>query len=116
MTDESIRRILGETDTMTQVNPDEYNGWTNRETWAAALHIDNDYGTYTMRNEWVEEAREDEAPVWHLADRLQNWLEELAQDVVDGEPTSEGVRMMLREIGSLWRVDYREIAQGWLSE
>jgi len=21
---------------------EEYNGWTNRETWATALHIDND--------------------------------------------------------------------------
>lgn len=106
----------GSGQTQTVSNPDEYNGWTNRETWATALHIDNDYGTYTMRQEWVEEAREDESPTWALADRLQNWLDELAQDVIDGNPTSEGVRMMLDEIGSRWLVDYREIAENWLSE
>ena len=25
---------------------EEYNGWTNRETWATALHINNDQGLY----------------------------------------------------------------------
>lgn len=122
MTYETIARKLAESEggsVATVSNPDEYNGWTNRETWATALHIDNDYGTYTMRQEWVEEARDADYPAMRLADRLEEWLNELAQDAMeDGECIAGGKasRMMLDEIGSRWRVNYREIAENWLSE
>ena len=103
-----------------KVNPEEYNGWTNRETWATALHIDNDFGTYTMRNEWIEEIRSEETDavrqVSDLAHQLENWLDVVAQNLTDGQPVARELRMMLDEIGSRWRVNYREIAKNWLSE
>ena len=35
-------------------NKDEYNGWTNYETWNVKLWMDNDEGSYSF---WQEEAQ-----------------------------------------------------------
>lgn len=43
-----------------------YNGHTNYETWAAALHIDNDQGT---NNYWVKQARR----AWRDAEDPEEW-------------------------------------------
>lgn len=51
----------------------EYNGWTNYETWAVALHIDNEPGTYEGSREIV--ARSDEE--WDAAEALKDWTEEV---------------------------------------
>ena len=40
-------------------NPDEYEGWTNRETWAVSLHISNDPGTYLYASDLCETAKEE---------------------------------------------------------
>jgi hypothetical protein len=32
---------------------EEYNGWTNRETWGLALHIDNDQGLQEQASELI---------------------------------------------------------------
>lgn len=83
---------------------------------------DNDYGLYKMtREEWVPEAIEEaegggRTASGLLADRLAELLDTWAADVVEGEPTSRELRMMLDEIGSRWRVDFHEIAEAWLSE
>jgi hypothetical protein len=42
---------------MTQNN--NYNGWTNYETWVTALWIDNDQNSYNYRNELAEQARKE---------------------------------------------------------
>jgi len=40
-------------DTANTAEDNRYNGWTNYETWAVALWIDNDYGSHTY---WRQEA------------------------------------------------------------
>ena len=35
---------------------EKYNGWTNRETWLVALHINNDQGFQEMTHERLREA------------------------------------------------------------
>lgn len=97
----------------------EYNGWTNRETWATMLHIDND--------QWLQEtalnyAREEvqghdegeEINPYHLGETIKNWIEE---ELLTLENVSEirGLWLMLTDIGSLYRVNYREIAEALLS-
>ena len=122
-------------------NVDEYNGWTNRETWAASLHLSNDFGLYEMVNGWANDARREavafgqvdtdmlervgwtveSGTVGRLADMLKDYFEGLRTDIIDATgplgaeilPTREGV-MMLLEVGSLWRVDWRELASNWL--
>lgn len=140
-----------------QLNYDDtYNGWTNRETWAAALHFSNDpalTGTAEhLAAEAIEEAHAwlDEHPdlaavvaesasaaawpapraaVWVptavqrraitiAADKLEALVDEWATDLFYGEahdhpgPT---VAMMIDEIGSRWRVDWRAIAEGYVA-
>ena len=38
----------------TNLMDNNYNGWSNYETWNVALWLGNDYGLYTMACEWAE--------------------------------------------------------------
>jgi hypothetical protein len=112
--------------TETPANPDEYQGWRNRETWAAALWLDNTEPLYRANRELAAECRREGAAIAAegnarhqttaydaeaiaanlYADRLD--LEELAAEYLtdprDGTPAG-----MLHDIGSTWRIDYREL-------
>jgi hypothetical protein len=106
----------------------DYNGWTNRETWATMLHIDNDQYLYETaldyaRTAWQEHTtpQEDEVESWGdvadkqsearycLADTLENWITEdlLTLENLAG---NQGLFNMLTDIGSLYRVNWNEIA------
>lgn len=96
---------------------EEYNGWTNRETWAVKLHLDNDEALNDMAWEYArqwEEAREEKL-VWELGETLKNWIEEdlLTLENVSG---NRGLWSMLSDIGSLYRVNWQEIAQTYVQE
>jgi hypothetical protein len=94
----------------------EYNGWTNRETWATMLHIDNDeYLQDTAMNYARQEVEEHgEQARYELAQTLQNWIEEdlLTLENVAG---NKGLWLMLTDIGSLYRVNWKEIADSLIS-
>ena len=88
----------------------EYNGWTNRETWATALHIDNDEGLL--------------APILEVA-QLHDNLTDLAQEIesfigevldFDNVSTNRNAYIMLTDIGSLYRVNWREIAESYFTK
>lgn len=108
-------------------NPDEYNGWRNRETWAANLWISNTERMYDHARSAALRARA--AGVEH-AGRLgltvdentgAGWFEEelgtvedvaaMLTDPRDGTPAG-----MLADIGSTWRIDWAEIYRGLLEE
>lgn len=98
---------------------EEYNGWANRETWATMLHIDNDQGLYEMARDYavtaLKEHKEEESEARYcLADTLQNWIEEdlLTRENIAG---NQGLWLMLTDIGSLYRVNWREIADSLIS-
>jgi hypothetical protein len=111
---------------------EEFNGWVNRETWAMNLHLSNDHGLYletqsaTFRglvgaedfacehpevtlNVYRHVAREIEAMV-------QEWRDDLEEFGAPGSDVEPGLLSMFLEIGSLWRVDWDEIAGGWLDQ
>lgn len=105
----------------------EYNGWTNRETWATMLHIDNDQGLQEIAMDYAKTAREEhreddsENPeanislaVYCLEETLKNWIE---GEVLDFENVNQNYAAftMLTDIGSLYRVNYREIADSLMS-
>ncbi len=94
-------------------NSEEYNGWSNRETWAAALHIDNDEGSYTYAREIAKEYPNK----YQFADALRRWVEDMIEAVYH-EPSEacEWARLAAKDIGSLDRVDWQEIADGILDE
>lgn len=96
---------------------EEYNGWSNRETWATMLHINNDQVLYEIAREYAQQEQEQhgEQARYELAQTLQNWIEEdlLTLENVAG---NQGLWLMLTDIGSLYRVNWREIAENLLDQ
>lgn len=101
-----------------------YNGWTNRETWATKLHLDNDQWLYETANDyartaWQEHAEDGEGQYATaadcLADTIENWLTEdlLTVENIAG---NQGLFSMLTDIGSLYRVNWQEIAEAYIEE
>jgi hypothetical protein len=92
---------------------DTYNGWSNRETWACHLWLSNEESLY----HWAEET-----VCLEGADGLREGLEQLQAAIVDTSDSyayAEGTglvlyardaRLALGDIGSLWRVDWEEVA------
>lgn len=108
-------------------NIETYNGWTNRETWATALHINNDQYLQELADDYAMTAHNEHRAdnegeggascdaVNCLADTLESWIIEdlLTLENVAG---NEGLFSMLTDIGSLYRVNWRELAETWLSD
>ena len=95
---------------------EEYNGWTNRETWATALHLNNDFGLYEIMRDMARSSLEEHpesGAVQCLEESLENFLDEAFSDIAD--MTHAGLNM-LKDIGSLYRVNWREIATNILSD
>ena len=98
----------------------EYNGWTNRETWATALHINNDQYLYETAQDYTKQEIEghdsgEEINPYYLGETLRGWIEDdlLTLENIVG---NQGLFSMLTDIGSLYRVEWREIAESFLSE
>lgn len=81
-----------------------YQGWTSRETWAAKLHMDNDYGMY---QDFQKAARK--LTPRDLEDYIKEVFDEIHEAVLAGQATREA-RSMILDIGSLYRVNWNEIA------
>jgi hypothetical protein len=103
-----------------------YEGWTNRETWAVALHVSNDQGWHDMVLESITEAMvgagEDAADnnklgflSAHEAGGIVRESVETLEDALEtGDCDVSAVYGVLRDIGSLWRVDWSEIGASFL--
>lgn len=94
---------------------EDYNGWTNRETWAFNLYFGHDDGLLLTANDafvqnlqrltedqpnWPQEWRVS-AAMQYAGDAVEEWYDELAPDLP---------RDTLRDIGSAWRINWREVA------
>jgi hypothetical protein len=98
----------------------EFNGWSNRETWATALWIGNDSSLYEIARDYAREELEghdkgEEINAYYLGETFKNWIEEdlLTLENIAG---NRDLWLMLTDIGSLYRVDWREIASYYLEE
>lgn len=107
-----------------------YNGWSNRETWAANLWLSNDEGLSEMVTERIESrAFTSDAPSWALltdesaeawkaqaaGDAIKDYWEELT-DPSEELMSCESILSMVRDVGSEYRIDWTEVARAWLSE
>lgn len=106
-----------------------YNDWTNRETWATALHIEADPDLQNHRNELRKAARvpvkfpasiggtrATRSPIFILADSLREWVEGMHEDFFSEPIGNAGLRNMFSDVGSIWRINYDEIARNLLED
>lgn len=98
---------------------EEYNGWTNRETWCVNLWLDNDQGIYETIQGLTREEIEghddgEEINAYHLGKRIEEWVNALFdyENVIH----NRDLFIMMSDIGSLYRVNWREIAESKLEE
>ena len=96
----------------------QYNGWTNYETWAVKLHMDNDQGSYQYWTERAEEIARTSHPSEYLTRYAMAELqlaEALKAEHEDAQPELSGVFAEL--LGhALGGVDWEEIATSLLEE
>ena len=100
---------------------ESYEGWTNRETWATMLWINNDRGLYETVQELAQhtdcctEPHTDccTEPLMCLEESLEALFDDAFADIA--EMSQEGLTM-LKDIGSLYRVNWRELAITILEE
>jgi len=92
---------------------DRYNGWENRETWALILWLGNEETLHTEALEIVD--RDFERDSIYAEDTLKNWVENdlFALDTLE---QARAQRNMRDDVGSLWRVNWREVADAFREE
>lgn len=102
------------------MSDETYQGLTNRETWAAWLHLSNDQWLYNSARE-VLSGVEVEGP-WSHANALEDWVTDLVErirEILDDyafHPMSGVVTMMDREVGSWRRVNWQDVAGGLMED
>jgi len=98
----------------------EYNGWSNRETWATMLWINNEQGLTEQVRFLAEDALhpdEADSPI-SAKTALANALEEMFNELFDFDNlfSNRALYVVRDDIGSMYRVDWYEIAEAVLSE
>ena len=109
---------------MQAMTNNKYNGWTNYETWAIALWIDNDHGSHKYWREAATEAQSEAAGCPQVADgtwsrkdagrfQLADWLKE---DITEASPLDEPSVYCDLLNAALDEVNWQEIADHLLAD
>ncbi len=100
---------------------EEYNGWTNYETWNVALWWGNDEGSYnTYRNRCAEALQDHTDMANGTIDRdaaVRDVAEWLKEECEEGNPLADSASMYTDLLGAaLSEVNWDEIARNWLED
>jgi hypothetical protein len=99
-----------------------YNGWTNYETWAVALWLDNEEGPYAYWREQAEEhrrtapdCRQVQQGIWKPTEAAKfNLADQLKLEVEDASPHAEASMYSDLLNAALSEVNWQEIAENML--
>lgn len=98
------------------MNELEYNGWSNRETWATNLWLTNEYGiTKDLEIYFQELHSEGEETTAEIKRKFAEYIENYTTELLAFENLNSTTYSMLTDIGSLYRVNWREIAEDFTS-
>lgn len=93
---------------------DNYNGWSNYETWCAKLWLDNDEGLQLHMEEQAQKFLNDHQGDKDDAERdLARYLEDQCDEMAPSLPNSMFSDLMTMALG---RIDWREIATNVLED
>ena len=111
------------------MNETGYNGWKNYETWAIALWLDNDYGTYTLMKglamQSIEEVLAEQELNYQLPENRQNLIDKASYRMSDNIKEHIELNNPLAQTASVYtdllgaaisEADFDEIAQHYLEE
>lgn len=112
------------------MSDDTYNGWTNRATWAVALHVNNDQGWQEQVHETTREALAStrEFGPGEEVTFLAEWLKDNVTAIVDplayveefGDVSlstwAKGPGLAARDIGDLDEVNWHELAESFIAD
>lgn len=90
----------------------QYNGWTNYETWAVKLWIDNEEGS---QNYWLDEAARARRHTTGKRDAVYQLSQQLKDEHNEAAPEVSGVFADLMN-AALGSVDWYEIAESLLED
>ena len=111
--------------TNNQMEEKTYNGWTNYETWAVNLWIDNDQGSYTYWREQAGSHYENVADcdsvhegLWsHRSAARSKLAEQIKDEFEDASPLADQANVYSDLLtAALGEVDWHEIADHLLND
>ena len=86
-----------------------FQGYSSRETFDLALWLSNEQGLYEMTREIANGSDDlDEA-----TENLRTWIQDVLWDEL---MDTEAGRVMVRDVGSLYRVNFKEVTQQFREE
>jgi hypothetical protein len=100
-----------------------YSGWTNRETWALMLWINNDEGLLSIMHDHIAEYTRDtklESLTYETSKALEDFAESMftrsGYAEFAGDVWPDSLADIAEDIGSLYRINYYECAESILSD
>ena len=96
-------------------NTESYQGWSNYESWAVRLHWDNNEGDYRHMTEEAKNYKKAGKSIREFADYMKETAEEIQDIVIEGQGNEEQ-KSFMHDVGSLWRVNWYEIAESYYNE
>jgi len=100
-----------------------YQGWTNHSTWAVALWLDNDQGSYNYWREQAREAYRNATPTqsdvsFGITRRVlaaRSLADLLKDEIEEGSPLADDATLYSDLLSSaIADTNWREIAESWL--
>lgn len=89
---------------------ENYNGYTNRPTWAVALHYDNDRAKYDARMAVLCDAVESGKTKEETVEILEEFLTDSIYE------SMEGIDGLLYDLIDVSQINFREIAESYVDE